>query len=315
MTRIVEHTDEWFAARRDGVTSTDIVAILGLSPWASEGDIAREKMTGDRVPDDADGERRKRIGTAVQGVIAAEEEIEHGVRLRRVRTLRGHRGVPWALTSLDYVRVGERTIVETKASASRDWNDGLPERVEAQVRWQMGVTGYPHAHVAALRYGRDLACFDVDHDDKMFANLLTVAADFRRRLDAGGPFDETRDSVRRAFPYDDGSTITADDDLAAAVLELVETRRVKSTVEDREDALVRAITTRIGPASEVVGVPGITVTWRRARDTTTTNWKEIATGLLTTLPDADRDALVSIQTETRDGTRRLIVRERKGDDV
>lgn len=308
---IIEHTDAWYEARRKGVTSTDVVALLGLSRYASEGDVAREKMTGDRPPDDAASERRKRIGTAVQDVIRAEDEIEHGVKLRRVRRLIVHPDIEWAMTSLDFERVGERVIVEVKASASRDWNDGLPERVEAQVRWQMGVAGYPRAHVAAMRYGRDLACFDLVHDDAVFANLVTIATDFRRRLADGGPFDETRESARRAWPYDDGTTMIADADLTAAVMEVLEAKRNIAAWEQREDALVKAITTRMGTAAALVGVPGVSVTWRRSKDSTQTNWKEIAEGLLTTLTDDERDALLSIQTSVKEGSRRFIVREKK----
>jgi putative phage-type endonuclease len=305
---IIEHTPEWYAARREGITSTDVVAILGLSRYKSEGDVAREKLSG--VPLNGDGEtRRMRIGTAVQDVIRDEEEIEHGIKLRRVRRLITHPTIPWALASLDYERVGERTVVEVKASTSRDWDSGLPERVEAQVRWQIGVGGYDRGHVAALRYGAELACFDVDHDQSMFDNLLLIASNFRERLAAGGPFDETRASARRAYPYSDGTTIGADDDLIEAVRDYLATKALIRSAEAREDRLAAAITTRMGPAEEVVGIPNVRVTWRRASDRTETQWKLLAEGLLAQMPEAERDALVSIQTVVKEGGRRLLVRE------
>jgi putative phage-type endonuclease len=306
---IIEHTPEWFAARRQGITSTDVVAILGLSRYKSEGDVARDKAGAEPETPDAASARRMRIGTAVQDVIRAEEEEEHGIKLRRVKRLITHPDLPWAITSLDYERVGERTIVEVKSSASRDWDDGLPERVEAQVRWQMGVAGYPAAHVAALRYGSQLACFDVTHDDAVWANLLLVAENFRERLAAGGPFDETRESARRAYPFSDGTTIDADDDVIVAVRDLLSTREYIKAAERREDALVAAITTRMGPAEELIGVPGVKVTWRRASDTTQTNWQLVAEGVLARLTEQEREALISVQTETRPGSRRFVVRE------
>ena len=124
---IIEHTDEWYEARRAGVTSTDVVAILGLSRYASEGDIAREKLSGERRPDDDPASlRRKRIGLAVQDVIKAEEEVEHGIKLRRVKRLIEHPDLPWALTSLDFERVGERTIVEVKAKIPHSASTTFP---------------------------------------------------------------------------------------------------------------------------------------------------------------------------------------------
>lgn len=313
---ILEQTDEWYEARRAGITSTDIVAILGLSRYASEGDIAREKGGVDyRDPDDVDAARRMRLGQRLQDAVKDEEEVEHGIKLRRVRRLITHPTIPWAMTSLDYERVGERCIVEVKTSSSRDWDDGLPERVEAQVRWQMGVARYPAAHIAALRFGNRLACFDIEHDETVFANLVFIAEDFRRRLDAGGPFDENRGSMRRAWPYDDGSEMSAsaDPDLVEAVRDLLRTRTNKRQIVEREEALEEAIKMRMGAVSVLTG-PGFRVTWRRAKDSTVTAWEQVARGLLATLPPEDRDALVSIQTRVREGSRRFVVREVNGEE-
>lgn len=307
---IIEHTDEWYAARREGVTSTDVVAILGLDRYRSEGDVAREKMGVEPEQPDAASARRMRLGTALQDVVADEEVIEHGFRLRRIRRLVFHPTIPWALTSLDFERVGERTIVEVKTSSLREWSDGLPERVEAQVRWQMGVARYPAAHVAALLHGQVLSCFDVTHDEAAFANLVFIMEDFRTRLAAGGPFEETKDSVRRAWPYDDGSAITAsaDPETVEAVRDLIRTKANLAQVIDRKEALEAAIQTRMGPASVMTG-PGFRITWRRAKGSTETEWRLVAEGLLHDLPAETQEALVSLHTSTREGSRRFVLRE------
>jgi putative phage-type endonuclease len=298
---------EWLAERRVGITSTDIPAILGISPWRSEGDVAREKMGEDPEPPDAETARRFRLGIALEDVVATEEEVEHGIKLRHVRRLLVHPTIPWAMTSLDFERVGERTIVEVKTTTSRDWDDGLPEYVEAQVRWQMGVAGYPAAHVAALRFGSQLACFDLDHDPATFDNLVVIATDFRRRLDAGGPFAETRESARRAWPYDDGSEIVADAELAEAVDALVAVRADLAVLKQRDDDLVAAITTRMGPATAVLGA-GWRVTWKRAKDSEVTEYKTLALDALGLLDPPTIADLMERHTSTRPGSRRFLVR-------
>lgn len=251
-----------------------------------------------------------RVGRVLETAIRLEEEAEHGIRLRRVRHLIAHPVHPWALTSLDFERIGERCIVEAKTSASRSWDDGPPEHVEAQARWQMGVAGYPRCHVVALRYGSELACFDYDHDERAFQGMLAIAHDFRQRLAAGGPFAETRASMRRAFPTDDGTEIVADEDMAEAIRALLETRRQIGLLSDHEDRLTEAIQTRMGPASAIRG-DGFRVTWRRTRESHHTDWESIADGLLRQLPEDQRAALVGIHTETRPGSRRFVVREEK----
>lgn len=309
---ILEHSPEWYEMRRRGVTSTDIPAILGLSRYASEGDVAREKLGHEPDEPDPESARRMRLGLSLQSIVGEEEEIEHGVKLRRVRRLIVHPDLPWALTSLDFERVGERTIVEVKTSSSREWDDGLPEWVEAQVRWQMGVARYPRAHVAALRYGSRLECFDIEHDETAFENLVLIAEDFRRRLAAGGPFDESHDSVRRAYRTDDGGEVIADAETVAAVRDLLMTRRNLAQIVERKEALEAAIQMRMGSASSMIG-PNFRVTWRRARDSETTNWRLVAEGLLSRLPEQERQALISIQTSSIAGSRRFIVKETSSD--
>lgn len=303
----VQGSDEWLAERRLGVTSTDIPAILGVSPWRSEGDVAREKYGSSPAIDDETA-RRFRLGHALEDVIRAEDVIEHGIRLRRVHRFIVDRDDPLLRTSLDFERVGERTIVEAKSSKSRDWDDGLPAYVEAQVRWQMGVARYPRAHVAALRFGDRLACFDVEHDDQTYANLVTIARDFWRRLGAGGPFDESRASIRRAWPVDDGTAIDADEELDGAVRLLIETRQTIARFTDQEDRLVAAIQTRMGPATLLRG-SGWHVTWKRTRDSRHTDYETLANELLSHLSPEQIAETVDRYTELRAGARRFVLKE------
>jgi putative phage-type endonuclease len=308
---ILQRTPEWYAARLLGITSTDIAAILGVSPWKSEGDVAREKLGAEREEPDDRTARRWRLGLALEDAIADEEYHQHGYRLRRVRRLITSPTIPWALTSLDFERVGEKTIVEAKTSTSKEWDDGLPESVEAQVRWQMGVAGYPRAHVAALRFGRSLVCYDVVHDQAVFDGLVTIAEDFRRRLAAGGPFDETRSSLRRAWPTDDGSVLYADPDSDRLVRELLATRAVLAPYREQESRLEASIIEHLKTASVLVG-DGWQVTYKAAKDTEVTDWKALAHDLLGPLSSiAMRDEYISRYTTTKTGSRRLLVRAKE----
>lgn len=300
-----QRTPEWHEARRLGITSTDIVAILGLSRWSSEGDVAREKLTGETKDETPESVRRMRIGRAMERIIADEEVAEHGGALRHVDRLITHPTIPWALTSLDFQRVGERVIVETKNSARR-LDDGLPEDWEAQVRWQMGVAGFPKAHVAALRFGNQLACFDVEHDQAVFDGMVAIAEDFRARLAAGGPFEESRSSISRAFPLDDGTAIVADPDLTEAVLALQSTRYQIKALEEQEGALKLAIQTRMGPATLLQGRT-FRVTWRRTKDSTQVRWNALAEQLLADYPEKVQEAMKERHSETMPGYRRFVV--------
>ncbi|HMA26310.1 MAG TPA: YqaJ viral recombinase family protein [Solirubrobacterales bacterium] len=299
---VAQRTPEWFALRRESVTGTDIPVILGLSPYKSEAALAREKGGEDEPPVDDRQARMRRLGLALEAVIRDEDELEHGFRLRRVNSIKVHPTIGWARASLDFERVGQRCIVEAKSSAARRWDEGLPQDVEAQVRWQMGVAGYPRAHVAALRHGSELVCFDLEHDPALFDGLVEIASDFRRRLEAGGPFAENAASVKARWPSDDGTEIEADPDLAEAVHALIAVRGRRRLLEADEEQLETAIKARMGEHAVLIG-QGFRVLWKRTRDRSEIDWQRVATPLLAQLPETEREALVGLHTVVRTGFR------------
>ena len=300
---VAQRTPEWYDARRLGISSTDLGCILGLNPFRSEAALAREKLgTPDEEQPDPKRDRAMRLGLSLESVVRLEEEIEHGIKLRRVNRLLTHPELSWAVTSLDFVRVGEPTIVEAKTSRAGRWDDGLPQDVEAQTRWQMLVSGYRRVHVALLRSGSELQCFDVEHDDATAAGLVAIAEDFRRRLAEGGPFAENAASVKARWPTDNGSEMVADAETAEAVRTLVATREQRKALEGQEDAIETAIKTRMADAATLIG-SGYRITWRRTKDQTTTDWKLVADGLLRQLPETEREALVGLHSMVRPGFR------------
>lgn len=309
-----QRTPEWLETRRGAITSTDIGVILGLSPYKAEGALAREKLgTPDAETVDAKRERVMRLGLALESVVRDEDEREHGIKLRRVNRLLTHPTLPWAMTSLDFERVGERTIVEAKTSRAGRWDEGLPQAEEAQVRWQMGVGGYPRAHVALLRSGSELVCFDVEHDPDTFDALVVIAEDFRRRLAEGGPFAETAESIKARYPADNGTVLPATPDLVELVEMYRSAKVTKQAAEDAEKTTANALRAVLRDAS---GIDGL-VTYRKNADSTRTNWPAVASAyrsLLADHADDELEAIVSIHSETAQGPRVLRLLKEKASD-
>lgn len=298
MTAVRLGSDEWLATRRECVTGTDIPILLGVSPWKSEAALADEKRG---IVEPEPESVAMRIGRAMEDIVRDEYQRETGRRLRHVRRLMRHPRYAWAAASLDFETVGERRIVEAKTTGRRS-DDEVPQDWEAQVRWQMGVAGYPVADISALYGGRELRIFTVEHDPALFDGLLDVAADFRRRLAEGGPFAHDAASLRRAYPRDDGTEIVADADLAAAVEHLWALRGQRKALEEREDILETAIKTRMGPATRLVG-PDFTVVWKRTADRREVDWKSLAEVALTRYGETERAALVAEHETVREGFR------------
>ena len=289
---------EWLDARRSLVTGTDIPVLLGLSPYRCEADLADEKLGGPSQ----ESTLRMRIGSALQGLIGEEYERQTGRKVREHHGMRINKKLPWAAASLDFVVVGERRIVEAKQTSSRSrFADGIPQDVEAQVAWQLGVTGYPVADIAVMT-SDDLTVYEQPADPALFADLVAVAEDFRRRLADGGPFARDADRIKRDYPADDGSEIEADHELREAVAALVSLRASRKRMEEDEAQIEAAIKARMADAAVLRG-PGWHVTWKRTKDREETDWKNLAHGILSTLPETERTALVGLNTTVRAGFR------------
>ena len=303
---IRKDTPEWQDARRDYITSSAIPVILGLSPYRCEEDLADE-MSGTTAPEsDPKRERMLRLGHSLEAVIRDEDEREHGIKLRSVNRFIVSPTIPWAATSLDFERVGERCIVEAKSSRARRWEDGLPQDVEAQVRWQMGVAGYPKAHVAVLRHGSELECFDVEHDGPTFDGLVTVAADFWARYQAGGPFAQSDRVFAERHPRDNAAAMVADDLLTEHCRRYYAVGRQIDALKQELDHHKSVIKGRMGDFARLDG-PGFHATLKRTKDTESTDWEALAADLLNQMPEPERIALVGLHTTVRQGFRPLRV--------
>ena len=305
---VLQGSPEWLAARRTHITATDMAAIEGASPWKCEQDVADEKLNGNGV----ESTLVMRVGNALEDLIASAYAEQTGRKVRRVRGLWESATIPWAAASPDATTAGK--LLELKWTGNRSrFRDGLPEDVEIQARWQALVADVAEVDVAALTVGDDeVRIFTVGRDAGIEHYLVGKAEDFRRRLAAGGPFAQSLESLKRRHPADDGTEITPDSDTDAAVRALRGVRDGIDSLKANEERLKVAIQTRMADAAYLVG-DGYRVTWKRTRDVTETDWKSLATSLLTQLPEPDRAAVVGIHSTARSGPRPFRVAWGKGD--
>lgn len=296
---VEQGTDAWLEARRSLITATDIGVLLGLSPYRCEADLADEKLNGVQQQSNI----YMRIGKALEPVIADEYETVTGRRLRRYRGMVRHSDIEWAGASPDAAVVGEKRLVEFKRndSSARFAGGTVPQDIEAQVAWQLGVTGYPVADIAVLTRG-EFAVYEQEADDRLFRDLVAIAQDFRRRLAEGGPFARDASRIKRDHPSDDGSEMVADEELSEAVNALVTLRAQRKDMEAAEERIETAIKARMGDVASLVG-QGFHVSWKQTKSVEQTDWKSVADGLLRQLPEPERTALVGIATTVRPGFR------------
>ena len=296
---VLQGTEAWLDARRGLVTATDIPVLLGLSPYRCEADLADDKLGRAARQEPSVAMRR---GKALEPLMAELYREATGQNVRRQHAMVRHHEIEWAAASLDATAPG-LVVVEFKTTGSRQrFADGLPDDVAAQVAWELGVSGYRRADVLVMVGDDVLPVFEVQPDPQLFADLVTIAEDFRRRLAAGGPFSRDLNRIRRDHPADDGTEMAADGELDEAARALLDVRAAIARHEETEKQLVRAITDRMGDAALLTG-SGWHATWKATRDRTETDWRAVAESLLATLGETDRAAVVAPFTSVRRGMR------------
>ncbi len=88
-------------------------------------------------------------------------------------------------------------------------------------------------------------------------------------------------------------------------------RARRKETETQEEVLETAIKTRMADAAVMRGT-GWHITWKRSKDSLLTDWESIAKGILTLVPEDQREPLVSIHTTVRPGFRPFrVVKEKE----
>jgi putative phage-type endonuclease len=152
---------DWLTARRSGIGSSDVPAILGLIEQNPPLKVYYDKLGYD--VDDA-GEAAY-WGTVNEENVARRWAMQNRSVIRRVGLV-AHQDHPHWMTTLDR-RVTECPLdsheqapcaleIKTRSAfKSAQWHAGAPDDVTAQVLWQIAVNGYEHMHYAVLIGGNE----------------------------------------------------------------------------------------------------------------------------------------------------------------
>lgn len=160
--------DAWLTARRSGIGSSDLAAILGISRYGNALRVWHDKTGG--LPLESDDSEPALWGRALEDTVAREWARRNRSVVRRVGLV-ANTDRPWQMCTLDrrvlecpLAENRERCAVEIKCRAAFKagmWRTGCPDDVLAQTLWQADVCGYDHMHVAVLIGGNDYRQFVV----------------------------------------------------------------------------------------------------------------------------------------------------------
>ena len=307
------HEAAWHAQRAKGIGASDVPAIAGVSSWATPIDIWQAKVgLTEPNPETA----LTRWGQLLEPVVAEEAERVLGVKFRRLARAVHYKEWPVLFAHLD--RTSSEAILEVKTSmTTKGWGDdgssAVPDAVALQVQAQLACADKELAYVAALIGYRDFRTYRIERDRPLFDDLiLPVLREFWTLVETNTPpepdgSDGYGSFVRRRFPKDAGDerAATPEEQLLGAALIAATAERERAEAHEAE--LKQRLMAAMGTTGRLDG-PDWRATWRQSKDRETTRWDLIADGLLRQLPTEEREALVSIHTEVKPGSRPFIFR-------
>ena len=290
-------TDKQLRIRRKGITSTDMAAILGLSPWRSALDVWRDKRG--QLPPLADNEHLRRGRYFEEPMRQWYRDATGCERVDLPGTVISKRN-PLVIATPDGVPVfgPERRALECKVPVqlSDEWGapgtDEVPEHYHVQGHWHLTALDLERCDFAVYD-GRKggLLIYTLYRDAELEAELVERAERFwTDHVEANRPPPVTsRDDqwLRSTYPRDNGVVIRATEleaEVQAVLPQLFELHGLKGQAEKRFKDLVATVQRAMGEASELESELG-TITWK-TNASGGTDWKGLAEHLLEGRADA-----------------------------
>lgn len=188
-TRNIERPD-WLEVRRMGIGGSDIAAIAGVNPWKNAVAVYMEKLN--EIPEQPDNERMY-WGRILEDIVAQEFKKRNDLKVQRINAILQHPEFPIFLANVDRKVIDKsngNAILEIKTTGAwnaKEWEENVPDWVQVQLQWYLGITGFTSGYVAALIGGNKYVQHEIDRDDEIVSYLQQIALDFWKKVESRTP--------------------------------------------------------------------------------------------------------------------------------
>lgn len=184
---LVQQRDAWLEQRRQGIGSSDVASILGMSPWVDSSPLAVYLDKLGQLPEKTGAQLG--WGHRHEPAIAGYYQDLTG-RILQPSALAVHPQHSWLMATPDRF-AGDR-IVELKTAGKADgWGeqgtDQVPEAYLLQVQHQMHVCGVDLADVCVLIGLFDCRIYTVRYSPDLYALVFPILRDFWDRVQRRDP--------------------------------------------------------------------------------------------------------------------------------
>lgn len=184
--QIFTDRSSWLDARRKGLGASDIPALLGLSSFTSPWSLWADKVG--LLPSDEQTERQE-LGHDLEPILAKRFTRRTGLYIAGEQALITSQEHPWAMATVDgFVIPGpDRNHIDDAIGVAEwksdggpigTWRNGVPERIQAQIQWQLYCSGLPTAWAGVFHSGFRFEVYEVPRDDEDITFILERAERF-----------------------------------------------------------------------------------------------------------------------------------------
>jgi putative phage-type endonuclease len=259
-----ESEAEWLAARHRDITSTEVAALFGLSPYHTAFDLAVQKQL-EQAPTLQDSDRI-RWGRRLQDTIAQGVADDKAWKIAAMDlTYARHPSVKLG-ASFDYLIDGDNPgVLEIKNVDSliflKDWEENeAPAHIELQLQTQLELMDVSWGCIAAFVGGNRLEYRHRERDLEVGARIIAKASEFWELLDAGKLPDplmpEDAATLISLYQYAEAGKVydgLRDSELHEYCMQYASAAQAEKFASEEKEVAKARILERIGSAEKALG--------------------------------------------------------------
>lgn len=263
----IEDKPEWLKARLEVVTSTEIGALFGVSPYKTEFELWYEKKDKQiiRIVEN----NRMTWGNRLEPVIAKGIADDNNWIIEKANYFISNKHLKIG-ASFDFFILDEKgipnQILEIKNVDSlvfknqwlKEGNDiQAPDHIEIQVQLQLLVTNFECAYIGVLAGGNDIHLIKRFPDREIQKAIVDKAKSFWTSIDNNSPpnpdFHKDAEFIKQLYFHAEPGTLLETDDLTDLVKKYKNYSKMEKESSEEKEAVKAEILTRIGTYEKVKG--------------------------------------------------------------
>ena len=191
LSNIEENRGEWLKLKQHAVGSSEIAAVVGLSPYKTAIQLYDDKLKNRQIEDNENMARGRERETIILEKFVGITGFAH----KQPFAIYSYDETNTLLASPDsflYEKVSKTYgICEVKSPqffTAKNWDGVPPEMYQLQLQWQLGIIGLKWGYIAWEK-GEDgpIESFRVEYDEPLFLDLVDKARKFIKCLQTSTP--------------------------------------------------------------------------------------------------------------------------------